>query len=111
MNHIPRISIPNCGTIELTTNSNPCIICGKARIITKTYTEKTDNGTLTHVITSCPDPECQKKVDKILANEKAGRDDMKKKSVEREKERLERAQQSRLNNKKGDKNQDSNNSY
>jgi hypothetical protein len=36
---------------------------------------------------------------------------MKKKSVEREKERLERAQQSRLNNKKGNKNQDSNNSY
>lgn len=40
----------------------PCIRCGKTRIIAKTWKE---NAT-TYVQTVCPDPECQKMVEKEL---------------------------------------------
>ncbi|MGI5827791.1 MAG: hypothetical protein ACOX6V_02090 [Patescibacteria group bacterium] len=46
---------------------NPCPICGKERIVAKTWIEeiKTYGGTskVTHTIMVCPDPECQKKTD------------------------------------------------
>ena len=49
-------------------SSNPCIRCGKQRIDSKTWEEKITNfmGTsiITHTQTVCPDPECQKIVEK-----------------------------------------------
>lgn len=40
--------------------SNPCIRCGKERIVLKTWTDKVGNFPLTHTTTGCPDKACQK---------------------------------------------------
>lgn len=58
-----------------TTNTavqNPCIRCGKPRIVKKTWKEKIGNAVMTMEETSCPDPECQKEVDSenLKQNEK-----------------------------------------
>jgi hypothetical protein len=49
---------------------NPCIRCGKERIDVKSWTEEVTNynGTshVTHTETICPDPECQKQVEKQI---------------------------------------------
>ncbi|OGH10594.1 MAG: hypothetical protein A2857_06920 [Candidatus Levybacteria bacterium RIFCSPHIGHO2_01_FULL_36_15] len=54
--------------------SNPCYRCGKERIKAKTWNEKVTNfmGTsvITYTQTVCPDPECQKIVEKELAAQK-----------------------------------------
>lgn len=51
-------------------HSNPCIRCGKQRIDSKSWEEKITNfmGTsvITYTQTVCPDPECQKIVEKEL---------------------------------------------
>lgn len=44
-------------------NSNPCIRCGKPRIVKKTWKEKIGNAMMTMEETCCPDPICQKEVD------------------------------------------------
>ncbi len=47
---------------------SPCIRCGKTRIVEKVWVEKTEKGSpITHSITVCPDPECQKIVDAEFA--------------------------------------------
>ncbi len=44
--------------------SNPCMRCGRERIVLKIWEEKTDAGSpVTITKTACPDSECQKKVD------------------------------------------------
>lgn len=47
--------------------SNPCIECGKERINGKTWTTKAATFAITHTLTICPDPACQKIVDKAIA--------------------------------------------
>lgn len=44
---------------------NPCIRCGKERIVLKEWTEKVGmgGGIITHIETICPDRECQKIID------------------------------------------------
>lgn len=68
-------------------NSNVCTRCGKVRIDSKTWKEKTTNfmGTITviHTETVCPDPECQKIVQKQL-------DMLKKRKEEFEQDKEER---------------------
>ncbi|MCL5095783.1 MAG: hypothetical protein M1575_03600 [Patescibacteria group bacterium] len=59
---------------------NLCIRCGKPRVDVKTWKECVKGITFTHTTTSCPDPECQKLVDKQFAVEKA-----KKEAIEKEK--------------------------
>ena len=46
--------------------SNPCIRCGKDRIVSKTWTEQVGMSLLTRSETICPDSECQKAVDDDL---------------------------------------------
>lgn len=47
-----------------------CTRCGKERIIKKTYTEKLEKNNVVYTVTICPDPECQKIVEKgLLAEE------------------------------------------
>lgn len=46
---------------------NPCIRCGQERIIVKTWVERTETSVLKHTMANCPDPECQKLVDKLNA--------------------------------------------
>lgn len=65
----------------ITGNTSICIECGKQRIVVGTYQEKVGNSVVTYKETICPDPECQKKVEKTLAKE------------------LEKRQQSALNQK------------
>lgn len=50
-------------------NSSVCIKCGKQRIVVATHEEKVGNSVVVYKETACPDPECQKKVEKILAGE------------------------------------------
>ena len=46
-----------------------CIRCGKTRVFSKKWTEKTDSGQIiVHEQTVCPDAECQKVVDKHFAD-------------------------------------------
>ncbi len=44
--------------------SNPCIRCGTERITLKTWTEKSSYSTIINVEKICPNPDCQKEVDK-----------------------------------------------
>ncbi len=45
---------------------NPCIRCGKQRITAKTWQEQVGQSLITHIVTVCPDEECQKIVDREL---------------------------------------------
>lgn len=46
------------------TNSNPCVRCGKERIIVKTWQDYIGESLVTYTLGLCPDKECQKIVDK-----------------------------------------------
>ena len=51
--------------------SNPCIRCGKERVDGKTWKGKAGVSTVTYILTICPDSDCQKIVDKGIAERKA----------------------------------------
>lgn len=51
--------------------SNPCIKCGKERVDDKTWEGKIGASVVTYTLTICPDSECQKQVDKGIADRKA----------------------------------------
>lgn len=52
----------------LSTISNPCVRCGKERIILKTWKALVGKAQLTYTDTACPDKICQKIInDEILA--------------------------------------------
>ena len=70
--------------------SNKCNRCGKERIVVKTRKEKVGSSYIVSREMSCPDKECQKKVDEILSKEKTKRDNVKIEQVKREEERKER---------------------
>lgn len=57
--------------IILTLMNNPCIRCGKQREESKTWKGKSGSSVVTYTLTICPDPECQKIVDKGIADRKA----------------------------------------
>lgn len=63
------------------TNSNPCIRCGKERVVVKTWKEKMETyaGTslLTHTETGCPDKACQKIVEEEYRVRKERNDEAK----------------------------------
>ena len=50
-------------------DTSVCIVCGKRRIVVATHEEKIGNSVVTYKETICPDPECQKKVEKVLGKE------------------------------------------
>lgn len=43
-----------------------CIRCGKERIVKSSSVEKLEKTSVTYTMTVCPDPECQKLVEKGL---------------------------------------------
>lgn len=69
---------------------NPCITCGKERIVIKVFKEKIGNAVITNTITACSDPKCQKGVDNLLAKEKARRDEIQTAFRKREKLRAKK---------------------
>lgn len=50
-------------------NDNPCTICGKQRVVYSVAYEKQGNSVVKIEKTKCPDPLCQKRVDKNLKSE------------------------------------------
>jgi len=54
--------------------SNPCIECGKQRVDGKTWKGKSGASLVIYTQTICPDPDCQKIVDKVIAERKAKND-------------------------------------
>lgn len=65
--------------------ANACIRCGKKRIVSKTWTEKVSGSLTTYTLTVCPDPECQKIVEKELKKKRDRIMEIQKKSLERRK--------------------------
>lgn len=51
--------------------SNPCIECGRQRVDGKTWKGKVGSSVITYTLTICPDPACQKIVDKAIADRRA----------------------------------------
>lgn len=47
-------------------NMSKCTRCGKERIIQSSVVETLEKTTVTYTVTVCPDPECQKLVEKGL---------------------------------------------
>jgi len=73
--------------------TNPCTRCGKERIQSKKWKEKTVTFSGTTIVVTrtqniCPDPDCQKIVDKELRAQKAKRDKIKSDREERVAENL-----------------------
>lgn len=56
------------------TYSNPCIRCGKERIVAKTWTEQVGQSLMTRTDTICPDKDCQREVDKDIEEKKQKRE-------------------------------------
>lgn len=70
--------------------SNKCTRCGKERVVTKTYKQKVGTSYVCWREMACSDPECQKKVNKGLSNEKKKRTEIKNEQNKREEERKQR---------------------
>ncbi len=62
------------------TSLNPCVRCGKARIVVKTWVEL-GNFPITRSDTICPDRDCQKKVDDDISAKRQKKDDMMRKNL------------------------------
>ena len=54
-------------------NTTVCLRCGKQRIVLSVNEETIGNSVVSTTETICPDPDCQKKVDGILAVEQQKR--------------------------------------
>ena len=63
--------------------SNLCCRCGKVRIVTKTWKETVGASEVTVTETVCPDPVCQKSLNKELESQKQKKALMEKKKEER----------------------------
>jgi len=75
--------------------ASKCTICGKERVVAKTYKEKVGTTYVYYREMICADPECQKKVEKNLNTEKAKRVSIKKEQDKHELERKEHIANSR----------------
>lgn len=57
--------------------SNPCTRCGSERIFSKSWEETVEvyerKTTIVNTEFVCPDPECQKKVEELIAEQRAKR--------------------------------------
>lgn len=56
--------------------SNPCFRCGKQRIVVSTKKERVGEAWVTTTMTSCPDPECQKLLDRQMEKERVTRENL-----------------------------------
>lgn len=59
-------------------------------MVVSSYEEKVENSTVTYTITGCPDPNCQKIVEKDLAVEKIKRETINREKASRDAQRLQR---------------------
>ncbi len=61
------------GINMIKTSTNLCARCGKQRIVVKSYQETVGNSVIIHSEMTCPDPDCQSKLDKSLDMERQKR--------------------------------------
>lgn len=80
------------------TNMSKCTKCGKERIVKSSRVEKIGNSIITHTVTICPDPECQKLVEKGLLVEENKRKVMYLEQEERAKELALKKKRDKENN-------------
>ena len=64
-------------------SKNLCIRCGKERVVKKTWTEKVGTSLITYTETVCPDPKCQKIVEKQLDKKRVTLEKIKQELLER----------------------------
>lgn len=62
-------------------HTNVCIICGKQRVVVSTTEEIIGTSKVVSQEMSCPDPVCQKKLDKRLDGERLKREGYKQASL------------------------------
>jgi len=67
--------------------SNPCIRCGRERVFVRSWEEKIGESIIINTQTTCPNPECQKEVDKDNKKQRDRMTAMRNKSLERAEER------------------------
>ena len=65
-----------------------CIRCGKERIVVSSRKEMVSKSEVVYTTTACPDPECQKIVEKGLRDEERKRVALKDEQEKRELQRL-----------------------
>ena len=53
---------------------NPCFRCGKQRVVVKVSKELINGSLVTTTTTTCPDPECQKLLNKQMEKDKNARE-------------------------------------
>lgn len=53
---------------------NPCIRCGKTRVVAKVWKEYVGKSLVTYTETVCPDPACQKIVEEEFAAQREKRE-------------------------------------
>jgi hypothetical protein len=58
-------------------SSNPCIRCGKERIVIETLKEYVGESLIVTTVMSCPDPDCQRKLDEKFEKERLDREKLK----------------------------------
>lgn len=68
-------------------SQNLCSRCGKVRILVSTHTEVVGNSTIVINENSCPDPDCQAKLDRVLEREQLKRFAFKDKEEKRKAEK------------------------
>ena len=66
---------------------NVCIRCGKERVFLREWKERVGDSIVTNIKTTCPDPECQKIVDKDNKKQRDKYILMKQRSEQRTKQR------------------------
>ena len=59
--------------MDVILTNNPCLRCGKNRIVVSSHEEYIGNSKIKITKTACPDPDCQVIVDRQLEKEKAKR--------------------------------------
>jgi hypothetical protein len=63
--------------------SNPCIKCGRERVVVRTWTEEVYGSKITNTETRCPNPACQTEVDRDNKKSKDRHDALRIKSEQR----------------------------
>jgi hypothetical protein len=72
----------------LSTISNPCVRCGKERIVLKTWTALVGKAKLTYTDTACPDKSCQQVINDEISAQKEKREEI---EARKAKDKAERA--------------------
>lgn len=63
--------------------SNPCVRCGTQRVVVKTWKTKMYDSVIVNTETACPNPKCQRQVNKDNRKEKDRNDAIRLKTAQR----------------------------